>query len=199
LLCDICLRTANRDGTVDIFTTSHRLAKCDQNLINNINYYLLAHFVIFENCLKIDSNFKCDSFRAGKPISFSKQQTRKYFKYIQETRWLDTIKYETGNKSGSTIIPKSRIIKCHLSYVLVGKELHFLFDTVGPKWPKIFKISLTFRFDKLSNSSKSVHTGENSQILTVSNKNSYLFNEFVCNLRFFWHSWTFKTLVSLEF
>jgi predicted nucleic-acid-binding protein len=29
---------------------------------------------------------------------------------------------------------------------------------------------LTFRFDKLSNLSKSVHTGENSQILTVSNK-----------------------------
>jgi hypothetical protein len=47
-----------------------------------------------------------------------------------------------------------------------------------PKKPKlhknelntIFKISLTFRFDKLSNLSKSVHTGENSQILTVSNK-----------------------------
>jgi hypothetical protein len=30
------------------------------------------------------------------------------------------------------------------------------------KWLKIFKITLTFRFDKLSNSSKSVHTGENS-------------------------------------
>jgi hypothetical protein len=40
----------------------------------------------------------------------------------------------------------------------------------GSKWLKICKISLTFRFDKLSNSSKSVHTGENSQILTVSNK-----------------------------
>jgi hypothetical protein len=48
----------------------------------------------------------------------------------------------------------------------------FLFK--GFRWLKIFKISLTFRFDKLSNSSKSVHTGENSQILTVSNKNSYL-------------------------
>jgi hypothetical protein len=35
---------------------------------------------------------------------------------------------------------------------------------------EIFKISLTFRFDKLSNLSKSVHTRENSQILTVSNK-----------------------------
>jgi hypothetical protein len=35
---------------------------------------------------------------------------------------------------------------------------------------KILKISLTFRFDKLSNLSKSVHTGENSQILPVSNK-----------------------------
>jgi hypothetical protein len=33
---------------------------------------------------------------------------------------------------------------------------------------------LTFRFDKLSNLSKSVHTGDNSQILTVSNKKSIL-------------------------
>jgi hypothetical protein len=48
----------------------------------------------------------------------------------------------------------------------------FLFDEPlkGSKSLKIFKISLTFRFDKLSNLSKSVHTGENSQILTVSNK-----------------------------
>jgi hypothetical protein len=48
----------------------------------------------------------------------------------------------------------------------------FLFDEAlkGPKSLKIFKISLTFRFDKLSHLSKSVHTGENSQILTVSNK-----------------------------
>jgi hypothetical protein len=40
----------------------------------------------------------------------------------------------------------------------------FLFDEPpkGSKSLKIFKISLTFRFDKLSNLSKSVHTGENS-------------------------------------
>jgi hypothetical protein len=57
----------------------------------------------------------------------------------------------------------------------------FLFDepAKGSKSLKIFKINLTFRFDKLSNLSKSVHTGENSQILTVSNKNSCLFNDFV--------------------
>jgi hypothetical protein len=43
----------------------------------------------------------------------------------------------------------------------------FLFDEPpkGSKSLKIFKISMTFRFDKLSNLSKSVHTGENSQIL----------------------------------
>jgi hypothetical protein len=48
----------------------------------------------------------------------------------------------------------------------------FLFDEPlkGSKSLKIFKIILTFRFDKLSHLSKSVHTGENSQILTVSNK-----------------------------
>ncbi|XP_068893258.1 receptor-type tyrosine-protein phosphatase mu-like isoform X22 [Tenebrio molitor] len=99
LLCDISLRTASRDGTVDIFRTSHRLAKCDPNLINNINYYLLAHFVIFENCFTIDTKLKCDPFRGGTFIPFSEQQIRKYFKYVQETQWLDTIKYETGNKS----------------------------------------------------------------------------------------------------
>jgi hypothetical protein len=51
----------------------------------------------------------------------------------------------------------------------------FLFDEPpkGSKSLKIFKISLTFRSDKLSNLSKSVHTGENSQILIVSNKKQY--------------------------
>jgi hypothetical protein len=48
----------------------------------------------------------------------------------------------------------------------------FLFDEPpkGSKSLKLSKISLMFRFNKLSNLSKSVHTGENSQILTVSNK-----------------------------
>jgi hypothetical protein len=54
----------------------------------------------------------------------------------------------------------------------------FLFDEPlkGSKSLKIVKISLTFRFDKLSNLSKSVHTGENSQILTVSNKKNIYLN-----------------------
>jgi hypothetical protein len=57
----------------------------------------------------------------------------------------------------------------------------FLFDEPlkGCKSLKIFKISLTFRFDKLSNLSKSVHTGENSQILTVSNKKKKLSNNYI--------------------
>jgi hypothetical protein len=51
----------------------------------------------------------------------------------------------------------------------------FLFDEPpkGSKSLKIFKMSLTFRFDKLSNLSKSVHTEENSQILTVSKKKKF--------------------------
>jgi hypothetical protein len=46
----------------------------------------------------------------------------------------------------------------------------------GSKSLKIYKISLTFCFDKLSNLSKSVHTGENSQILTVLNKKKKFFD-----------------------
>ncbi|CAH1376043.1 unnamed protein product [Tenebrio molitor] len=52
----------------------------------------------------------------------------------------------------------------------------FLFDE-PLKAPSlnIFKISLTFHFDSLSHLSKSAHTGEISQILTVSNKKKTLF------------------------
>jgi hypothetical protein len=48
----------------------------------------------------------------------------------------------------------------------------FLFDEPlkGSKSLKTFKISLTFRFDKLWHLPKSAHIGENSQILTASNK-----------------------------
>jgi hypothetical protein len=58
----------------------------------------------------------------------------------------------------------------------------FLFDEPlkGSKSLKIFKISLTFRFDNLSNLSKSLHTGENSQILTVSNKKQYMYIGSLC-------------------
>jgi hypothetical protein len=51
-------------------------------------------------------------------------------------------------------------------------EYVFLFyePLKGSKSLKIFKINLTFRFDKWWHLSKSVHIGENSQILIVSNK-----------------------------
>jgi hypothetical protein len=52
----------------------------------------------------------------------------------------------------------------------------------GSKLLKIFTISLTFRFDKLWHLSKSVHTGENSQILTVSNKKKFYLGKIVVYL-----------------
>jgi hypothetical protein len=68
--------------------------------------------------------------------------------------------------SGPRVPKKAQITQERVEYNV------FLFDKPlkGSKSLKIFKINLTFRFDKLSNLSKSVHTGENSQILTVSNK-----------------------------
>jgi hypothetical protein len=74
---------------------------------------------------------------------------------------------------------ETRVLKvheCQKKSKLHKNELNttvFFFFYESPKDSKslkIFKISLTFHFDKLSNLSKFVHTGENSQILTVSNK-----------------------------
>jgi hypothetical protein len=60
---------------------------------------------------------------------------------------------------------------CKLTHERVEYKV-FLFDEPlkGSKSLKIFEISLTFCFDKLSNLSKSVHIGKHSHILTVSNK-----------------------------
>jgi hypothetical protein len=77
--------------------------------------------------------------------------------------------------SGPRVPKKAQITQERVEYNV------FLFEEPlkGSKSLKIFKISLTFRFDKLSNLSKSVHSGENSQILTVSNKKqTYLERKF---------------------
>jgi hypothetical protein len=65
----------------------------------------------------------------------------------------------------------------------------FLFDEPlkDSKSLKTFKISLTFRFDNQKSKSKSVHIGENSQILTVSNKKQ-------CFLRLIYHTKNTVTL-----
>jgi hypothetical protein len=77
--------------------------------------------------------------------------------------------HEWASLKGPRMPKKAQITQERVEYNV------FLFDErpKDSKSLKIFKISLTFRFDKLSNLSKSVHTGENSQILTVSNKKNY--------------------------
>jgi hypothetical protein len=64
----------------------------------------------------------------------------------------------------------------------------FLFDEPlkGSKSLKTFKISLTFRFDKLWHLSKSFHIGENSRILTMSNKKIFIYLSYVILFLCFW-------------
>jgi hypothetical protein len=85
--------------------------------------------------------------------------------------WTSLKLEENESFKGPRVPKKAQITQERVEYNV------FLFDEPlkGSKSLKIFKISLTFRFDKLSNLSKSVHTGENSQILTVSNKKSFFF------------------------
>jgi hypothetical protein len=86
------------------------------------------------------------------------------------------LKRECNERFKGPRVPK----KVHFTQKRVEYNV-FLFDEPlkGSKWLKIFKINLTFRFDKLSYLSKSVHIGENSQILTVSNKKTYLYSYYV--------------------
>jgi hypothetical protein len=80
------------------------------------------------------------------------------------------LKHEWNERFKGPRVPK----KVQLTQERVEYNV-FLFDDPlkGSKSLKIFKINLTFCFDKLSHLSKSVHIGENSQVLTVSNKKTF--------------------------
>jgi hypothetical protein len=77
--------------------------------------------------------------------------------------------HEWASFKGPLVPKKGQFTQERVEY----KVFLFYESLKGSKSLKIFKISLTFCFDKLSNLSKSVHTGENSQILTVSNKKRF--------------------------
>jgi hypothetical protein len=96
--------------------------------------------------------------------------------------WVNWVFCGTSVK-GPRVPKKAQFTHERVEYIV------FLFDEPlkGSKSLKIFKFSLTFRFDKLSHLSKSVHTGENSQILTISNKKKNIFIKFISSSSFVYY------------
>jgi hypothetical protein len=107
------------------------------------------------------------------PINFHDQKIRKILTSVSNINYIIVV-YLTSlcvnftffGMTGPRVPKKAKFTHERVEYNV------FLFDEPlkGSKSLKIFKISLAFCFDKLWHLSKSVHTGGNSQILTVSNK-----------------------------
>ncbi|CAH1129985.1 unnamed protein product [Ceutorhynchus assimilis] len=87
ILCDICLRMAASEGSVDIFSMLEHLRNQRPNMVDNIEQYKLAHLVIL-NCLMglntsipIDEDFE----NSAKKIKNIDHQLN----YIRDCEWED--------------------------------------------------------------------------------------------------------------
>ena len=83
LLCDINLRTANRDGVVNVLESFHRLAWSSTNFVDeDSGYYLLAHLIIIDCFFALDTTISHNSF--------TKSKINQDVAYLHKTTWLDT-------------------------------------------------------------------------------------------------------------
>src|SRR5699024_6127136 len=83
LLCDICIRTAKNEGFVDVVNAAQVLGNCRIELIKDSKYFLLAHLVILEALLTVDTKIKSGN------NSVQKKEILQHMEYLNRMVLLD--------------------------------------------------------------------------------------------------------------
>ncbi|XP_063907960.1 uncharacterized protein LOC135126088 isoform X2 [Zophobas morio] len=107
LLCDMSLRTATKDGAVDVMANLKNLTQYTSELMVDFDHYVAAHTVIADCLRYIDTTIKCNEFDVNKEKLFDKAEIQKHLHYLQDTEWLDRIKYDGDERYSQAIRPES--------------------------------------------------------------------------------------------
>ena len=105
LLCDMSLRTATKDGAVDVMANLKNLTQYTSELMVDFDHYVAAHTVIADCLRYIDTTIKCNEFDVNKEKLFDKAEIQKHLHYLQDTEWLDRIKYDDDERYTQAIRP----------------------------------------------------------------------------------------------
>ncbi|XP_063907954.1 receptor-type tyrosine-protein phosphatase kappa-like [Zophobas morio] len=105
LLCDMSLRTATKDGAVDVMANLKNLTQYTSELMVDFDHYVAAHTVIADCLRYIDTTIKCNEFDVNKEKLFDKAEIQKHLHYLQDTEWLDRIKYDDDERYAQAIRP----------------------------------------------------------------------------------------------
>ncbi|CAK9827233.1 Receptor-type tyrosine-protein phosphatase kappa [Anthophora retusa] len=75
ILCDICLRRANAEGVVDVFSETEAIRSQRANMVDNNQQYLLAHLTLVECLLSFPTTLVCNELLPIKIKELKKQLT----------------------------------------------------------------------------------------------------------------------------
>lgn len=88
LLCDICLRMAAREGFVDALKVLQQMRNQRPNMVDNAQQFKLAHIVILECTVGMNTTIPCDDIddRVEELLS---EGIENQMLYLEETQWQD--------------------------------------------------------------------------------------------------------------
>ncbi|XP_064211634.1 receptor-type tyrosine-protein phosphatase kappa isoform X2 [Tribolium castaneum] len=89
LLCDICLRMAAREGTIDVLRNLEHLRQQRANMVDNIEQYKLAHLVILECLVGMHTSIGCTEIKDSVNRILANGTATLQMRYLKNTQWQD--------------------------------------------------------------------------------------------------------------
>lgn len=104
LLCDICLRMAAREGTIDVLKNLHHLREQRANMVDNIEQYKLAHLVILECLVGMHTGIPCNEIEESVNKILTNGAVTIQMKYLKDTQWQDQAMKTVGQTDEEMLI-----------------------------------------------------------------------------------------------
>ncbi|KAF2893956.1 hypothetical protein ILUMI_12217 [Ignelater luminosus] len=90
ILCDLCLRMAVREGTVNVLKHQHNIREQRANLVDNIEQYKLAHLVLLECLVAMPPSITCDEKAESMILELlESERLQQQLQYVNDKAWQD--------------------------------------------------------------------------------------------------------------
>ena len=108
LLCDICLRMAAREGTIDVLRNLQLLRDQRANMVDNIEQYKLAHLVVLECLVGLHTSIQCSEIDEAVQKVLSNGSLVLQMRYLQDTQWQDQAMKTVGQAGQEVLVVREK-------------------------------------------------------------------------------------------
>lgn len=120
ILCDICLRMAAGEGSIDLLANLEHLRSQRPNMVDNVEQYKLAHLVVLECLFGMHTSVPCDE-NMNKTIKklLSDDSIANQLKYLTDTEWEDRAMDTIWSTDNMPIYPEKNRFKDILPGIII--------------------------------------------------------------------------------